>query len=235
MRRNEGRTEFHSDVSSLDAGVWSQSVPYSNPHAVTPRLGGQGPNVGESTGVIFWVLWGILLCTSLTWTVQVVQRVERGELFLLAFTYDHPPTPFEYRDARDTCRDNFLLFVWGVIVVHISATWIGARVRSREDGTAWALLVRWRWLVLLLLVASLLDAMTTVAFFHTQSIADEFHPLVRMSGYTLGRTAGPYGAKACQFLGVVGLGMALPRVAPWLFGMAVTFYGLAAVHNFLHI
>lgn len=204
-----------------------------SPHSIGLSTADHSP-AGASRAT-FYFLWALLFVASLLFVVEVMQRLQRGELFTLALTSEQA-TVFEFQDARSTGRAFFIPAIWGVFVVHISFAWIACRLSAAEDRHRFSVVVsRYRGILFLLAIATVFDGLTTIGFFHSQSVADEFHPVVRIMTYTLGLTTGPLVAKAFQFVGIVAVGAALPRVAPLLFVTATSSYGVAAFYNFWQI
>jgi len=175
----------------------------------------------------------IVGCCLLTFMLAGVvewlfSRIAAGHLFLWSCPGDAPASLLERQDAIASARQWRLAAACSVAVIGVLIFYGTTRPRlwSRSQPPGWGLL--------LLVIATVLDCLSTLWFFHTQSIALEIHPGIRLFGYAFGRTTGPILAKAIQCAGIVLVGSAVPAWRLQLYVTAAILMLLAAAHN-MHI
>lgn len=89
----------------------------------------------------------------------------------------------------------------------------------------------YRFLLVLVVLASLADMASTIWFMLARGPAAEGHPVVRMISHAYGPILGPILGKAGQFLVFVGVTVFLRRWALFIFIPVIILYAWAAWYN----
>ena len=104
---------------------------------------------------------------------------------------------------------------------------VGTRFRENWKGYLW----QYGVLVVLTLLASLADMVSTIHFMLAHGPGLEGHPFVRMVSKTLGPVLGPVLGKGVQFLVAIVMTVFLRRWALYIFVTVIILYTWAAWYN----
>jgi len=101
--------------------------------------------------------------------------------------------------------------------------------RFRENWIGYA--HEYRFLLVLVVLASLADMASTMWFMLSRGLAAESHPAVRTISLVFGPVLGPILGKSAQFLTVIGVTVFLRRWALFIFIPVIILYAWAAWYN----
>jgi len=181
-----------------------------------------------AAGLRLVVSTAVVTLLALLTTFWLFRRMQRGELFLFRLPFDAPATVLERADAIHRAAVWLVPAMLTVCVLPGLAVWLWQR-RPRETVPLCP-----RWVVMLLVMATLADVLTTWNFFQAGMMQEEVHPGVRLLGYALGRTAGPVFGKGIQLAGICFVGRVVPKFRTLLFlGSSILMFA-AAAHNMLN-
>lgn len=172
-----------------------------------------------NTAALAWL--GVTLLFAGLAVIEL-NRVARGDLFLLRADFDAVASSLERHDAHVSAVQWRLPAVLTVLCCGALCYFLGRSAEAKRPAS---------WLVVLFLLATAFDLFTTLWFFHEDGIDSELHPGVRLLGYAYGRTAGPMLAKLIQVAGILSLAVRLPRIANALLLGTAAVYTLAALYN----
>jgi len=194
-------------------------------HLVNPQMLNRTRRVPLQTRLLVSVFLTLMLMGTMQW---LFSRVAAGHLFLWPCPGDAVASMSERQDAIATVQTwrlaAFLATTLFGILFYCGT--LTPRPSSRRR-------IPWGALFFLL-IATLLDGLSTLHFFHAQSIDLELHPGIRLSGYAFGRTTGPILGKGGQLAGLILIGQAIPAWKTQLYVTAAVLMLLAAAHN-MHI
>lgn len=105
------------------------------------------------------------------------------------------------------------------------------RIRANWPGYVSAYSI----LLVLVVLAAVADALSTVFFMLIRGPEEEAHPLIRWMAVTLGPVLGPLLGKFVQIVALVAVTVYLRRWAVFLFICATVLYAWAACYNILSI
>ena len=165
----------------------------------------------SSTQLARWrIACMVVSCTVSAIALSEVNRVERGQLFLLSLPGENAASEVEIVDAHQSAASYKYPAVGAVLAIGIIVAWSGpmaflSRCRHRSVP-----------ILAIFGVAVVADMLTTVIFFHTRGVFYELHPGVRLFGYAYGRTTGAVLAKLVQFVGVLTIAFLSGRYGQWI-------------------
>lgn len=175
-----------------------------------------------------WIVGSLLVTGFLLLTARaVLNRVQRGELFLLAMPWDTPASSVEVIDARMTAEEYLLPASIFLGLVGLTVALAGPQ-RLAPSSPASRLEFR---LTMIFLASAAADLVTTLWFFHDGGIDLEVHPGIRLFGYAWGRTAGPIAGKLVQAAGILLLCRVIRRGGLLPLITVTCAYTAAAVYN----
>lgn len=179
--------------------------------------------------------WTLLSAANVGIALAFLQRLTRGQLFLLALPFDRMAWDAEISDAQQMAS----LWRWPAIAFLIVASF--AVILSVSNGPLPTLSLlferlaniarRHRLLCGCFITACLFDFVSTTLYCQRYGVIDEVHPGMRLIIYAFGLTMGVFFGKSIQAALLVVIGTSFPQMARPLLVITAFGYTLAAVWN----